>query len=294
MPSFDTPRPISVAVDIGVGDIRILAAERADTVVEIRPSDPGRKGDVGAAAETVVDYVDGRLVLRGPQRGWRKLTFPGRDESIDVEIGLPAGSQVRVDADMADVRCTGSLGECTVKTGMGAVELDRVGSLTGKVGAGSLTVREAGGRTEITMGSGEVRVGRVDGPAVLRNSNGDTWVGTVTGDCRLKSANGSVRVDRAEATAAAKTASGKISFGEVGSGAVVAETAMGAVEIGIRDGVAAWLDLSTKFGKVHNELGPAERPGPGEPTVEIRAASAFGDITVRRSPARTVDSAGAA
>ena len=291
MPTFATPHPITVAVDISVGDIRITAAERTDTVVEVRPTDPNKKGDVTAAGQTTVDYAGGRLVVRGPQRARRQFSFRGRGESIGVEIALPAGSQVRVDADLADVRCTGTLGECTVKTGVGAVEIDRVGALAGKVGAGSLAVREATGHTEIRMGSGEVRVTRIDGSAVLRNSNGDTWVGTVTGDCRLKSANGGVRVDRSRATVAAKTANGKISFGEVGPGAVVAETAMGSVEIGVRNGVAAWLDLNTQFGKVHNELGPAGRPGAGEPTVEVRAATTFGDITVRRSPS---DAAGAA
>jgi hypothetical protein len=63
---------------------------------------------------------------------------------------------------------------------------------------------------------------------------------------------------------------------------VVAETAYGKVEVGVADGVAAWLDLGTGYGMVHNELDAADRPGAGEPTVEIRAKSGMGDITVRR------------
>jgi hypothetical protein len=55
------------------------------------------------------------------------------------------------------------------------------------------------------------------------------------------------------------------------------------VEVGIRDGVAAWLDLDTRFGKVHNDLDAAEQPAPGEETVEVRARTSFGDITVRRA-----------
>ena len=42
------------------------------------------------------------------------------------------------------------------------------------------------------------------------------------------------------------------------------------------------LDLQTGFGKVQNDLGPAEAPAPGEDVVEVKARTAYGDITVRR------------
>jgi len=60
---------------------------------------------------------------------------------------------------------------------------------------------------------------------------------------------------------------------------------MGRVDIGIRLGVAAWLDLDTKFGKVYNDLESTARPQPGEPTVEVRARTSFGDITIHRAVA---------
>jgi len=55
MPVFDTPEPISVTVELGVGDLRVVAGDRADTVVEVRPSDPAKKGDVTAAEQTRVE-----------------------------------------------------------------------------------------------------------------------------------------------------------------------------------------------------------------------------------------------
>ena len=36
MPTFETPDPISVTIDI-VGDARITASDRTDTVVTVRP-----------------------------------------------------------------------------------------------------------------------------------------------------------------------------------------------------------------------------------------------------------------
>ena len=66
-------------------------------------------------------------------------------------------------------------------------------------------------------------------------------------------------------------------------GAVVAQSAFGAVEVGIRGGVAAWLDLDTKFGKVTNELDASSRPDPSDEVVEVQAHTSYGDVTVRRA-----------
>jgi len=63
---------------------------------------------------------------------------------------------------------------------------------------------------------------------------------------------------------------------------VVLQTGFGQIDLGIRHGVAAWLDLVTSFGKVRNELSAGDAPGPEEHTVEVRARTAFGDVTVRR------------
>ena len=38
MPTFDTPEPISVTVELSVGDHRIVAGDRTDNVVEVRPT----------------------------------------------------------------------------------------------------------------------------------------------------------------------------------------------------------------------------------------------------------------
>jgi hypothetical protein len=39
MTTFDTPDPIAVDLEVGVGDVRIEASDRVDTTVEVRPSD---------------------------------------------------------------------------------------------------------------------------------------------------------------------------------------------------------------------------------------------------------------
>jgi hypothetical protein len=282
MPTFDTPEPISVTVELGVGDIRIVASDRTDTLVEVRPSDAAKKADVTAAEQTRVEYADGRLLIKAP-KGWRPYTFRGGGESIDVQVDVPAGSHVRGEAGVAALRCQGRLGECRYKTGIGDIQLDQAGAVQLKTGGGDITVEQAVGDAELTTGSGAVQIDRIDGAAVVKNSNGDTWIGEVTGDLAVNAANGKISVDQAHATVAAKTANGDVRLGEVTHGAVLAQTGMGKVEIGILDGVAAWLDLNTRFGNVNNDLDAAERPEPGEDAVEVRARTAFGDITIHRS-----------
>ena len=284
MPTFDSPEPISVTVEFGVGDLRIVASDRTDTMVEVRPSDPAKKADVTAAEQTRVEYAGGRLLIKAP-KSWRRYTPRGDGEAIDVQIELPAGSHLRGDTGVAALRCQGRLGECRYKTGVGDIQLDQAGAVHLRTGAGDITLERADGDAELSTGSGSVRIGRIDGAAVVKNSNGDTWIGQIGGDLRVNAANGRISVDRARETVAAKSANGDVRLGEVAHGTVLAQTAMGKVEIGIRDGVAAWLDLNTRFGNVHNDLDAAERPKSGEDAVEVRARTSFGDITINRSVA---------
>jgi DUF4097 and DUF4098 domain-containing protein YvlB len=283
MPTFDTPTPISVTVELGVGELRIAAADRADTIVEVRPSDAAKKSDVTAAEQTRVELDGGRLLIKAP-KGWRQWSLRGGGESIDVEVTLPAGSDVRVEAGVAAFRCAGRLGECHFKTGVGEIRVEQAGPVQVQTGAGDITVERAVEHAELATGSGAVQIGSIDGTAEVKNSNGDTWIGEVTGELTVRAANGRIAVDHAHAGVAARTANGDVRLGEVASGAVLAQTGNGKLEIAIRDGVAAWLDLNTHYGRVHNRLEEADRPQPGEDTVEIRARSSFGDITVRRCP----------
>ena len=282
--TFDTPEPVSVNVEIGVGVVHVTATERTDTVVEVLPGRPGHAGDLALVKQTTVERAGNLVAIRQPRHWPRYLFGPGRlRESIDIRIALPTGSELRVDT-LANgaVSCSGRLGEAQVSTGFGEVRIDRTGPLRVSTGFGDISVDRAGGRVEAKTGSGAVRIGAIDGPAMVKNSNGDTWIGQVIGDVEVKAANGSIAVDRAGAGVTARTANGPVLLGEVARGAVLALTAVGRVEVGVRAGVAARLDLHTRFGNILNELEAAAGPEPGEDRVEIHARTSAGDITVRR------------
>jgi hypothetical protein len=281
MPTFATPEPISVTVAISVGDVRITASDRSDTAVVVGPSDGSKASDLKAAEQTRVEYADGRLLIKSP-RSWKQYTPFGGGESIDVAIELPAGSRFDGEASVADFRCDGRLGECRLTTGVGSIRLDETGPLHVSTGAGSVTVDRAVGRADVT-GSGQVRIREIDGPAVIKNLNGVTWVGEVTNDLRCSAANGDITIDRAGAGVAAKTANGAVRIGEVVRGSVDLGTGYGELEVGIRDGTAALLDVRSQFGSVRSSLAASDGPATTDQTVEVCARTSFGDIVIRRS-----------
>ena len=282
MTTFDTPEPISVTVDIGVGEVRIAASDRADTVVDVRPSNPAKKADVSAAQQTRVEYAGGRLDIRAPKR-WRQWTPWGGHESVVVQIEVPAGSRLSGESSVASVSSSGRIGSCRFRNGVGDIRVDEAGPIDLVTGAGDITVDRVEGRAEVKTGSGAVRIRSIDGTAVVRNGNGETWIGEVAGEARVSAANGTISVDLAHAGVVAKTANGSVRLGEVERGTVVAQSSFGAVEVGVRGGVAAWLDLDTKFGHVKNDLDATERPRADEEAVEIHAHTSYGDISIRRS-----------
>jgi DUF4097 and DUF4098 domain-containing protein YvlB len=279
MPNYETPEPISVTLELGVGDVRITASDRADTVVEVRPSDEADESDVKATQQVRVDYTNGMLRVTGPKR---VFDFSRKTRSVDVSIELPSGSQVSAEMLMGDIRCAGRLGECRVKT-TGNVWLERTGPLRLHTGFGRVTADGITGNAEISTGSGKIQIGEVEGGAEVKNSNGDTTIDAVTGDVRVRNANGDICVERAGAGVDAKTSNGSIRLGEVVRGSVVLETAAGALDIGIAAGTAAWLEVNTGFGHVHNLLDTASRPEESDETVEVRGRTSYGDITIRRS-----------
>jgi hypothetical protein len=281
MHTFTTPTPIDVSIDMGVGNVHLVAGDRTDTVVDVRPTDPGAAADVEAAERSTVDHVNGQLTVAVPNKKTLRTLF-GRPAQVDVTIDLPTGS--RVDADVtAPVHGEGTLGDSTIATGVGAVRLEVTGRLKLRTGAGDVSVGRVDGAADLRTATGKIRVGDVAGPVVAKTANGDVTLGTVDGDVRIRTAAGDVSVERALESVVAKTAAGSIRIGEVVRGSVHLETAAGELEVGVREGTAAWLDVTSGSGNVRSELESADRPGPADETVEVRGKTGWGDVVIRRS-----------
>ena len=282
MPTFDTPQPISAIVEPVVGSVHVIASDRVDTVVDVRPSDESNASDVKAAEQTRVEFSGSTLSVRAPKM--RPLEFSNKKtRSIEVTIELPMGSSVQGSTGAGDLRGSGRLGTCRYKLGAGHFHLDHTGDLDLRTGAGNIVVERVTGKAEITTGSGRVRVAEVDGAVEIKNSNGETTIDRVSGPVRVRAANGDITVAQAGDAVEAKTANGAVRVLEVTRGAIGLETGMGDIEIGIRRGTAAWLDVKTAFGRVNNTMDAVDAPENAENTAEVRAHTSFGDVTVRRA-----------
>ena len=231
MPTFATPEPITVSIELSVGDVRIVASDRADTTVQVRPTDESRDLDVRDAEQTRVEHTPVGLVIKTPRP--RGLGLLGKPGSVDVTIELPAGSSVHGDSSVAAFHTSGRLGECRIKTTAGNVDLDETGPLDLHTGAGAVSVTKVGGDAEVTTGTGRIRLGEIDGSAVIKNSNGDTRIEAVTGDLRMNASNGDLTVGRAEGNVTGKSANGEIRIGQVSSGTVEIKTSNGEIEVGV-------------------------------------------------------------
>ncbi|MFC4530741.1 DUF4097 family beta strand repeat-containing protein [Sphaerisporangium dianthi] len=178
MQKFDTPAPISVVLDIPAGRVRFIAADRADTSVEVLPADASKGRDVKVAEQTKVEYGDGVLRIEASA----KNQLLGASGSIEVTVQLPADSRVEAKAASAEFRAVGRFGDVAFDGAHGSIKLDEAASVRLTTLAGDVSVGRLNGPAEITTGKGDIRVAEaVRGTVVLRTEAGDVSVGAAAG-----------------------------------------------------------------------------------------------------------------
>jgi hypothetical protein len=280
MPTYTTPTPIDLAINLQVGAIEVFASDRADTVVTVSATNPSRAVDRRGAEETRVGFDGERVTITGPRP---RVSWIGPTESVDIRIELPTGSRFTAEIAVGGLRTVGRLGATRIKSSMGPVEIDTTGDLWLRAGHGNATLGTADGGVEITADHGQIRVGTVTGDAILKASHGTVMIGESGGDLEAKLSYGDLEITRALASVSAKTAYGSIQLREISSGSIQVESGYGQVTIGVRPGVPTWLDLSSKEGHVRNELDGDRAPAATEQTVAVRARTQYGDISIRRA-----------
>ncbi|WP_393084897.1 DUF4097 family beta strand repeat-containing protein [Streptomyces sp. LN704] len=179
MQKFDTPAPVSAVLDIPAGRVRFVAADRADTTVEILPLDASKGRDVRAAERTEVTCADGVLRIETATTENRIL---GASGSVDVTVHLPAGSRIEAKAPGAELRGVGRLGDVAFEGGQATVELEETGSARLTLLAGDVSIGRLDGSAEITTRQGDIRVTEaVRGAVTLRTEHGGISVGAAHG-----------------------------------------------------------------------------------------------------------------
>jgi DUF4097 and DUF4098 domain-containing protein YvlB len=267
MQEFHTPSPITAEVEVGAGIVRLVATDRDDTVVEVRPRDESRPADVRAAEKARVDFRNGTLVVKSEMRG-----FPiPRSGAVDIDIALPTGSRLRAAVASAAVQADGQYSDC------------RLASVSGDIAVESVT-----GNVKADSASGDITVQDAAGAVTVSTASGDATIGDLAGDLKFQTASGQLSVNRLRGNVSAQTASGGVNVATAVKGSVSAQTASGEVEVGIPEGTAARLDLHTRSGLVSNTLQSADGPAEGDETLVVHARTWSGDISVRRAETSAV------
>jgi hypothetical protein len=280
MPTFPTPAPIDLAIKLPVGRIEVFASDRKDTVVTVSPTNPDKAVDRRGAEETKVDFDGTRLTITGPKP---RFTIVGPTESVDLKVEVPTGSRLTAELSVGGVRATGRFGATRIKALTGSVEIGDTGDLWLRAGHGSTIIGSVDGGAEITADHGQIRIGSIAGDAILKASYGSVDIGEAGGDLEAKLSYGDLNIAVAKAGVTAKTAYGSIQLHEVSSGSIQVETGYGPITIGVKPGVPAWLDLSSKDGRVRNEIDGDRAPEAAEQSVAVRARTQYGDITIQKS-----------
>ncbi|MEU0027755.1 DUF4097 family beta strand repeat-containing protein [Streptomyces sp. NPDC006335] len=176
MQKFDTPAPVTAVIDLPAGHVQVIAADRADTTVEIRPAHPARGRDTKAAEQIEVDHRDGVLRITAPAA---KNQYFGPSGSVELTVQLPAGSRVEAKAAAAEFRAVGRLGDVVFEGAHGPVKIDEAASLRLTAADGHITVGRLTGPGHISTQRGDITIGEaVTGTVVLTTQQGDITLHT--------------------------------------------------------------------------------------------------------------------
>ena len=279
MTTFPALVPVPVVVDVPFGNLHVIAGERDDVVVTVLPADPSKSGSVRAAEETRVER-DGEAVTIIYPAAWKQYVLPFAAGGAIVTIELPAGSGLRGKA--GSLFAEGRLGTVDLTLNGGDARLDEAAHIDLKVSAGNIVVGRATGPTNLKASAGSVRITELVGDASVRASNGTTDVGSVSGSLNVAGAHADISVGRVRGSVTAKSAHAGIRVADAESGSLTLTNSYGSIEVGVPEGVAAWLDVQSEHGTFHNQLTPTEGPVEDEATVEVHASTGYGDIIVRR------------
>ncbi|MEU2288881.1 DUF4097 family beta strand repeat-containing protein [Streptomyces sp. NPDC013178] len=196
MQKFDTPAPVSAVLDIPAGRIQFIAADRADTTVDVRPANAAKSRDVKAAEQIEVAYGDGVLRVTAPEA---KNQLFGPSGSVEVTVQLPAGSRVEAKAGSAELRGVGRLGDVTFDGAYRQIKIDEAASVRLNAVDGDVEIGRLGGSSQISTARGDIRIAEAGrGTVVLRTESGDISVVAARGvSASLDAGTGYGRIDNA-------------------------------------------------------------------------------------------------
>jgi hypothetical protein len=284
--SFDVDGVVEIDISLIAGRVQVHLVDEPGVHVEVR-YDPDAGEAWTAGLSGLLSWVndqfgsgpkepagpaeavrDARIDLLGQQlKVQSSKALPLRAVPLSVVVRAPSGSHVASKTGSADVSVSGAAGRLDVTTGTGDITADRADAAAEvNTGSGDLRLGPMLAGLRAKTGSGDVEVSSIGGNTILYTGTGDVWLGAVQNDVQIRTGSGDVTV--------ADAAAGKIQLA----------TGSGDVRVGIRSGVKAMIDVSSRSGKARSELDvSAQAPAEGEPALWVTGRTGSGDALVTTS-----------
>jgi hypothetical protein len=275
---FETPAPIRLKVEIPAGRITLIAEATGETHITLTAVN-GSATARQLIADAEITQSGDDVVVRIPQSAVRLW---GLRAAVDAEIHLPLESAATVGTGSGAIESFGRLGLVRASSGSGAIRLDECAEAQAHTGSGEIAVKGASGSVDAKTGSGHVTLGKVGADARIATGSGHAEIVAVGGDARVHSASGHIEIGQSGDSLNAYAASGSIRIHRADHGRVTARTISGGVRVGVPNGTAALLDISTMSGRVNSELEPGQAPSADERQVELILSTLSGNVTVAR------------
>jgi DUF4097 and DUF4098 domain-containing protein YvlB len=242
-----------VEIENASGSIRVIGWDQAEVLV---------KGTLGQGAS-------GLNLSGGARRTHVEVETEGNPHGVrsDIEVHVPVGSRVQIDAFQAEITVSGVRGGVRAETVNGGI------SVTGATK--DVDVQSVNGAVEVLGSGGRVHAESVNGRVTVKDAAGEVDASTVNGV--LAVIGGSFERARLE------TVSGELRFeGALGRNATLdAETVSGGVDMALPAGTSADFSISTFSGSVENELGPpAQKSSKWTPEKELSFSTGTGGAKV--------------
>jgi DUF4097 and DUF4098 domain-containing protein YvlB len=260
--TFDTPGPVTVAIDVASGDIDVTVVDAQQTEVEVTGYDKDEPPRVtcdpmpGGGYRVTVEHK--------PKKFWGIRLFSG---GLDIDLRVPRSTAIDGTGGAADIDVTGTLE-----------------ALAFRSGAGDLRFDDVSGDVQLACASGDIEGRSVGGHFGFKGASGDIELGSVASGVTVRSASGDITIGRLDGTSVITVGSGDIELRQVGPGGVDAKAISGDMHVGVREGLGVWLDVSSRSGDVRSTLEATRREDEDAdlPRLDLTLNTVSGDIDVTR------------
>jgi DUF4097 and DUF4098 domain-containing protein YvlB len=263
------PAPANGKVEISnvSGSIRVTGWDREEVAVT---------GTLGRGTERLEFATTGSTTVV-------KVILPRHADTVDgsdLEVQVPKGSRVDVDAVSADVSVDQVTGELEIESVSGDVKIGGKGQ--------RIEAKSVSGAVDVVAEGAPVRAKSVSGTVTVRGARGDIEAQSVSGRVKVEGTD----VARAEL----HTTSGEVRFegSLAGAARFEAKSVSGTVDVVLPADVSAEFEVSTFSGNIHNDFGQQAHKkseyGPGEELTfttgkggaEVRVKSFSGNVALRK------------